>query len=56
MINLSETVSYLLNYKKANDKKKIPGLASFANNLDGIQDYLEPLINFTYSVVPENMY
>ncbi|CAD8083854.1 unnamed protein product [Paramecium primaurelia] len=47
MINLTEA---------SNDKKQAPGLASFANNLEGIQAYLEPLINFTYSVVPENMY
>ncbi|CAD8186828.1 unnamed protein product [Paramecium octaurelia] len=47
MIDLSET---------SNDKKQEPGLATFANNLDKIQAYLEPLINFTYNVVPENMY
>ncbi|CAD8101404.1 unnamed protein product [Paramecium sonneborni] len=47
MVNLSET---------SNNKKQEPGLASFANDLEDIQDYLNPLINFIYDVVPQKLY
>ncbi|CAD8093950.1 unnamed protein product [Paramecium sonneborni] len=47
MVNLSET---------SNNEKQSPGLATFANDLDGIQNYLNPLIEFIYKVVPKNVY
>lgn len=45
-----------LNSLTTPELKITPGLSTFSNNIDGIQEYLQPLLDFAYLNIPSNMY